>query len=828
MSLKRINFLLGGQTLVTKLVSLDSFLVSIRSNLTLQDNVFFSFENRKIDKSEESNKKLREITTENEVRLIEQNPLIKIKQQDIFAFETNSLSSNSYLSQLRSILPTNLQNEKFIIENNIEIERKQENEITVSDIAISNIIYMSGSFHRNLRDIGSIKIDHSKSVADNLEMIKSSENNIIFFGRVGAGKTTLTNILCGTNFETAERGFSKTRIVQFAQSLNRGDFIAIDFPGLGAEIEKLNHYETQRQVLSIIPSRMVCFVVKNDNRYDEIIKQIKAMKAIFDEFKSNIVIIITHSEEIKNNIREQSNIEAVIKTKCNYENIIFSYKDIRYTILTEKLLRYLNRMQNIPCMDIKTRNLINSVGSELSDDIFKDIRAKFRKEFDDTLAIFKTEFDKYREENENTEDDKKVIKIVNKDNYDIKRALFFALKLYKDKHMRKYNSEIIKIQYDGEVMQKLKERDNIFGKEDNDDDKVLRILDYISCEIIMYNNSIYNDFKEFCQKIHIGIQSTNYKNEYNRFKKCPHCGTIWFRISGCYDVFCGKRSSSKDQIFGRFKNYIVQYANGSITITHDEVNIQNRGTDNILNSESCLLTNDEKEKNKNLSLQHKQLIKPIGCGVKFNWDEAEDVTDSVIFEMMKDIGRNLSDYDADVLEIKKELYIKQTILKYDKEKYEILYKIKRNDYHNDQELNDLNNEMNDYSQIISKYNGYNSINLGNENYNEIKENSSKINEENNKVLKNKKKILLDEVEKLIFLFENIKIIRTKLKQIKEKIERRNYANENDLIKLQNKKNDYNSIIQKYELYKQLDRENQTEEKIKQKKELYQELSKKFE
>ena len=171
--------------------------------------------------------------------------------------------------------------------------------------------------------------------------------------------------------------------------------------------------------------------------------------------------------------------------------------------------------------------------------------------------------------------------------------------------------------------------------------------------------------------------------------------------------------------------------------------------------------------------------------------------------MMKDIGRNLSDYDADVLEIKKELYIKQTILKYDKEKYEILYKIKRNDYHNDQELNDLNNEMADYSQIISKYNGYNSINLGNENYNEIKENSSKINEENNKVLKNKKKILLDEVEKLIFLFENIKIIRTKLKQIKEKIERRNYANENDLIKLQNKKNDYYSIIQKYELYKEL-------------------------
>ena len=52
------------------------------------------------------------------------------------------------------------------------------------------------------------------------------------------------------------------------------------------------------------------------------------------------------------------------------------------------------------------------------------------------------------------------------------------------------------------------------------------------------------------------LSSIPYSNdkEFNRFKKCPHCHTIWFRVSGCYNVFCGCRTSLKVQIFGRYKN----------------------------------------------------------------------------------------------------------------------------------------------------------------------------------------------------------------------------------------------------------------------------------
>ena len=825
MSLQRITFKLNSQIYKQNvLININSGLNDIRSKLSLADNILFSFRETEINKEEEQDKRIREIIVSNEVKLIQKNPLIKIQQQNRCSFETQALSLESTLTDLRNILPSHLRNNNFLCDN-VRIEREDENQLPIKDIiSPANIIYMDGNFIANLRSRGSIRIDHSRSVADNLEIIKNSEKNIIFFGRVGTGKTTLTNLLCGTDFETSDSGFSKTRIVQFAYSLINKDFIAIDFPGLGAEIDKLSHYETQKEVLSIIPSRIICFVIKYDVRYDPMITQAKEMKNIFEDYKNNTVIIITHAENIKNNIREQQNIDSVLKTRCGFDKVIYSYKDIGYTILTQKLKSYMNLVENIPCMNIKTRNIINSMGSDLSDDIFKEKREKFRKEFDETLEKFKIEFDKYRDDNENPENNDTIIKIKNKDNYEIKRALFFALKLYKDKHMRKYNKEIINFQYDSEKMAQLRERDTNFENDNDDDDKILRMLDYISSEIIMYNNSIYNDFKKFCEDIHIGIQITNYKNEYSRFKKCPHCGTKWFRISGCSDVFCGKRSSSKDQIFGRFKNYVVQYSNGIISITQDEINVQNGVSDSIINSEHNLLTNAEKEKNQKLLLENKTLIKPIGCGNKFNWDTAEDVTDEVLYDLMKDVGKNMSDYDADVLEIKKEHYIEHSIIKYDKEKHENYMNVKKIEYRNEQERIDLEKEIDDYSLAIEKYNNYKNIKIENENFDTIKETSSKTNEENNEK-KNKKKQLLDEISNLVFLIDNIKIIKKKLKAINDKIDRRNYDGNNELLKLQKQKEIYDSIIQKYGRYIQIEKGQQTEEAKKEKKELYNEISK---
>ena len=64
---------------------------------------------------------------------------------------------------------------------------------------------------------------------NNLELIQQSENNVIMFGLIGHGITTLLNKACGTNFETAESSFSYSRDLQFSFSI-RGDMAIIDFP----------------------------------------------------------------------------------------------------------------------------------------------------------------------------------------------------------------------------------------------------------------------------------------------------------------------------------------------------------------------------------------------------------------------------------------------------------------------------------------------------------------------------------------------------------------------------------------------------------------------
>ena len=133
-------------------------------------------------------------------------------------------------------------------------------------------------------------------VDSNLELFKESQNNVILFGEVGCGKTTLINILCGTKYEVKEGGYSCTRDIQFGRTPDNN--IIIDFPGLNAAEEISKHLKIQKYILSIIPVRIICFVIKLNTRYDLLCKAAFQMYKIFHEYKNNIIIIITFTERI--------------------------------------------------------------------------------------------------------------------------------------------------------------------------------------------------------------------------------------------------------------------------------------------------------------------------------------------------------------------------------------------------------------------------------------------------------------------------------------------------------------------------------------------------
>ena len=404
----RIEFLMcNGKS--KKQIDINNNLNEVRRALNLSNNDNFACleQNRVINyaRDEEYNTKLRVIIKNNKVYigkeiLIKQGNAVSTKIKLFHESLNEELNPDSSLEELREKLPLSLKKEKFLNKKEGDpVENGKEQDTTINDICNDDIIWMTGQKRINLLDVGSINLDHAKRVYDNMDLITKSEKNVIFFGAVGAGKTTLTNIICGTDFATSESDFSLKRNVQFAKSLISGDCIAIDFPGLGSVKDQLNHFSIQQTTLSVIPVRMICFVVKWENRHDPILENIEIMKQIFEDYKDNTVIIITHSEPILRNFVEQAKIEHVIENMLHYKKsrIFYSYKNIDYNILfTQKLKPAMQNMVNIKKLIVKSKNFINQM-KIIGDDLFKSIRDEYQENFNKTLSKFECKFEMRKE-----------------------------------------------------------------------------------------------------------------------------------------------------------------------------------------------------------------------------------------------------------------------------------------------------------------------------------------------------------------------------------------------------------------------------------------------
>ena len=286
-----------------------------------------------------------------------------------------------------------------------------------------------------------------------------------------------------------------------------GNNLIIHFPGLNTIVDFAKHLKEQQAILSAIPVHLICFVIKYSNRYDEIIRSFNQMFLIFRNYRKNIAVIITNTEEMT--IKNQSEIQLIFK-KLEIKKLIFTKLTTLPLDINDKITAEVEKTTNIE----DSINITEEIYNQIKDNNKLDIKFNIIDKRAEYLEKFRKEQKKFLEEFE-------------KKNKESKSALYFSLKEYQKNLAKQLNEDLLTLfDYAKKEDNEFNDGDNIINN--NEDNNLPEdFANEIYLQAILFARESSEDLKNLKQKIEkdgIVTESFGANGQNNNIKKCPHCG----------------------------------------------------------------------------------------------------------------------------------------------------------------------------------------------------------------------------------------------------------------------------------------------------------------
>jgi energy-coupling factor transporter ATP-binding protein EcfA2 len=336
-------------------------------------------------------------------------------------------------------------------------------------------------------------------------------------GKTGAGKTTLCNMLCGTNHNTkAARGSVTQNLYQNPVNCGSYSFNLLDTPGTDSQIEPYKHAILLKEALTGAAINTVFFVIKYDSRFDNIIMDYNEIEVHWDQSKTpeedfkgicdffgdehrKLANIIFYSE--RDNSTELANL--MYRYVCNMKPVTLSITDEDFH-LNFNIYQMQNRIQ-------RSYNAFLAEGR------------KKEEEFSQFIGSIHSECQSVEDKDE---------------------ILHMAIVKFKEE-MENLSNEFIKTH--GSSMQEL----DSYGFQLQMRKEIIKICNAFS--------------RKVAEKMSYSLFDNT--DPRNLIKKCPNCDEIWYKTEGCNGVTsCGNNgfTSYYDISTKPFWRFTLERADGTI------------------------------------------------------------------------------------------------------------------------------------------------------------------------------------------------------------------------------------------------------------------------